>query len=63
MTRKFFGLVAAAALVSVLVGCGSSSTSSEDDECTKHPDSEMCQDLDDGDDVIEVDEATDPLAL
>lgn len=63
MMQKFFGFAAVVAFVFVLVGCGSSSTNSEDDECTKHPDSEMCQDLDDGDDVIEVDEATDPIAL
>ena len=63
MIRKLVGFASIVTLVFAFTACGSSSTSSEDDECTKHPDSEMCQDLDDGDDVIEVDEATDPIAL
>ena len=63
MIRKFVGFASIVTLAFAFTACGSSSTSSEDDECTKHPDSEMCQDLDDGDDVIEVDEATDPIAL
>ena len=63
MIRKLVGFASIVTLAFAFTACGSSSTRSEDDECTKHPDSEMCQDLDDGDDVIEVDEATDPIAL
>ncbi len=63
MIRKLVGFASIVTLAFAFTACGSSSTSSEDDECTKHPDSEMCQDLDDGDDVIEVDETTDPIAL
>ena len=63
MIRKLVGFASIVTLAFAFTACGSSSTSSEDDECTKHPDSEMCQEVDEGDDVIEVDEATDPIAL
>ena len=47
MFRKFLGMTAIMAFAAALIGCGSSSTSSSDDECTKDPESINCKTLDD----------------
>ena len=43
MTRKFFGMLFLMLFVLSVVGCGSSSTGSEDDECTKDPNAPGCE--------------------
>ena len=55
MIRKFIGMLCLSAFVMVVIGCGSSSSGSDDDECTKDPEAVNCK--------IQEDEATDPMAL
>ncbi|WP_298767632.1 hypothetical protein [uncultured Fibrobacter sp.] len=54
MVRKFLGMLCLSAFVMSVIGCGSSSSGSDDDECTKDPNSPNC---------IQEDPAEDPVAL
>lgn len=42
MARKFLGMLCLAIFALSLIGCGSSSTNSEEDECTKDPNAIGC---------------------
>ena len=52
MTRKFLGMLCLSVFVLALVGCGSSSTGSAEDECTKDPNAIGCKPDDGADDVL-----------
>ena len=43
MIRKLVGFASMIALALAFAGCGSSSTNSEEDECTKDPESVNCK--------------------
>jgi predicted component of type VI protein secretion system len=43
MIRKLVGFASMMALALAFAGCGSSSTNSEEDECTKDPESVNCK--------------------
>ena len=51
MIRKFLGLLCLSAFVMAAIGCGSSSSGSDDDECTKDPESVNCK-VENTDDVL-----------
>ena len=42
MVRKFLGMLCLSIFALSLIGCGSSSTSSEEDECAKDPNAIGC---------------------
>ena len=50
MIRKFLGMLCLSAFVMSVIGCGSSSSGTDDDECTNDPESANCkvEDVDDG---------------
>ena len=51
MIRKFFFFFCLSAFVMAAIGCGSSSSGSDDDECTKDPESVNCK-VENTDDVL-----------
>ena len=51
MIRKLVGFASMMALALAFAGCGSSSTNSEEDECTKDPESVNCK-VEKTDDVL-----------
>ena len=51
MIRKFLGMLCLSAFVMAVFGCGSSSSGSDDDECTKDPESVNCK-VEKTDDVL-----------
>ena len=46
MVRKFFGMLSFVLFALAVVGCGGSSTSSVQDECTENPSAPACQEID-----------------
>ena len=51
MMRKFLGMLFLSAFVMAVIGCGSSSSGADDDECTKDPESVNCK-VEKTDDVL-----------
>ena len=46
MIRRFLGMLLVAVFALAVVGCGSSSSDAEDDECAENPSAPICQGID-----------------